>query len=141
MAPPYRNDAQTVPEMHLALLGQTPAARQREEAEMKHNPLLTYWWLKMAPDGNCPDDMPYPPPFYSTPGQEDRYRRLVELLEECEEENRQMKKLDPKEKSDQSMRLQEEKCDLERGVVNLGGCLQLGDARRELRRVLAHAGS
>lgn len=75
---------------------------------MSYKPQLTFWWDRHTKDGSLPDDVKIPPPFYSTPGQEDRYRRLVALLEECEEEIDGLRKIDPNGRSDQLIGLHAE---------------------------------
>ena len=99
-------------------------------------PKFTWWWKKHTPDGDS-DEKEYPPPFCSTPGQEDRYRRLVAILEESEEENARMRRLDPKRESDQSQGLHKEKLILEEAVHNCGAYMHLGDNPRQRDRILA----
>ena len=102
---------------------------------MEYAPKLTYWLETIGPDGNIPDEVDEFP-FYSTAGQEDRYRRLAAILEECEAEVERMKWLDPKNRSDQSHGIREELSTLQEAVSDCATRMNLSSAPREQDRIL-----
>lgn len=104
---------------------------------MKAQPRLTYWQKRMHKKydgGDIPCSEWDRQPYCATAQQEDRHRRLVDLLSECEEEITRLRRLDPKKESDQIGCLHGERSELERFVFNHAGTLGLNDDRHQSRR-------
>lgn len=96
---------------------------------------LTWWFKHNCADGNFPDGIDAAP-YHATARQEERYRRLVALLDECEEEIEGLKRQDPRGESDQVGCLKDERAELEHFAFNHAGTLGLNSYPRHLTRVL-----
>ena len=124
-------------EVQESLLEQAPEKPQEEETEMS-KPGLSWWWAQHTMDDSIDDAMAHGVlPYVGTPGQEERYRRFLALVDECEAEYEAMKKLDPEIESDQGIGLSGERNDLDDMLCNYDATLNLQDHPGHRSRIKA----